>query len=287
MISAPDLEEPRSIEEAIHVLAERGSDAKVIAGGTALVLMMQQGLVTPNALVRVDTCPELSGIEVSKEQLKVGATTKLSEVAASLAVRRHVPSLAEACRLVGNVGIRNAATLGGNLAEADYASDPPSVLACLDAFCTVLSVSGERQIPYDQFVLGFYENALTPTEILTSITIPLPPSDERSTYVKYVSRSSEDRPCVGVAARTRIDNGMISELNVVVGAASPTPLRVPEALEDAIGREANEETAGDVSRAYEEAIVPLEDLRGSAWYRRRMVEFHVRRALLSLWHEPT
>lgn len=281
------LERPTSIDQALHALSDRSTDAKVVAGGTALVLMMQQGLVAPGTLISLDRCRELRGIQVLDRHVLIGATTTLTEVATHPEIRRWLPSLADACGRVGNVRIRNAATLGGNLAEADYASDPPSLLCCLGASCRALSVRGERWIPAHSFGLGFYENALADDEILVSISVPMPTLDERSIYLKYVSRSSEDRPCVGVAARSSVRDGVILDVDVVIGAVAPTPQRDPATLQAAIGSAADGATARDVALSYSRSFDLIEDLRGSGWYRRKMIEVHVERALTSLWNPST
>jgi aerobic carbon-monoxide dehydrogenase medium subunit len=280
------IEQPTSLNEVMAILAEGGPDAKVVAGGTALVLMMQQGLAAPEMLVSVERCDELRGIRTDAGNIVVGATTTLTEVAAHPDVTRLLPSLAEACRRVGNVRVRNVATLGGNLAEADYASDPPSVLSCVGATCLVRSLRGERWIPAQDVATGFYENALENDEVLVAISIPTPAPDESAIYLKYVSRSSEDRPCVGVAAKSTVRDGIVVDVDVVVGAVAPIPQRVPEALRAAVGKSASTETGRAIARSYAEAIEPIEDLRGSEWYRRRMIAVHVERALAALWAGP-
>ena len=206
--------------------------------------------------------------------------TKLNvRVAGNDTVRQHLPALAEACAVVGNVRIRNQATLGGNLAEADYASDPPAVLAVLDASVSVTGPQGSREIPVRDLLLAFYTTALEPDELITDITVPLPSSTARMTYLKYKSRSSEDRPCVGVAALAAFDGESCTDLRIAVGAACETPQRLPEVEGSARGGPLSDTVIGEVAAAYADAIDTLEDLRGSAWYRKEMIRVHVRRAL--------
>lgn len=277
------LVQPTSIDELVTLLSDDNSDAKVIAGGTAVVLMMQQGLIAPERLVSVARIPGLQGITARDGYIRIGATTTLREVAQSQVVAVAFPSLAHACNVVGNVRIRNAATLGGNLAEADYASDPPSVLVALGATVEIVGPAGSRQSSVADLLTGFYSTTLEPSEVITAIDIP---KGTRTTqvYLKYRSRSSEDRPCVGVAACAQFasDGTTVEDLRVAVGAAAATPQTFPETVRAAVGGRLDPITIGRVADGYAEAIEPMEDLRGSAWYRRQMTRVFVTRALTHL-----
>lgn len=278
-MSAPVFAEPQTLQEATEVLVADPWGAKVISGGTAVVLMMQQGLISPDVLVSLGRIPGLRGIDQDGGTLRIGAATTLAEVAASSAVRACAPSLASACSVVGNPRIRNVATLGGNLAEADYASDPPATLASLGASCTVRGPEGERTVAVRDLITGFYETVLGTGELVTRIDVPMPAAARGAVYLKYRSRSSEDRACVGVAARVDVVDGLVSDLDVVVAAVASTLQRVPSALGAAVGRVMDADVAEEIAHAYAQAIDPMDDARGSAWYRRRMIRVFVRRAL--------
>ena len=269
--------EPDTIDEACVALAADPWGAKVISGGTALVLMMRQGLIAPSLLVSLARVPGLAEIEMTPEGLQVGGMVSLTRVAASPEVKDAAPSLATACGLVGNVRVRNVATLGGNLAEADYASDPPSVLASLDALCTVAGPAGTRSIPVIDLITGFYSTSLQAGEIITGVTIPL--LSGATSYFKYISRSSEDRPCVGVATAAEFDGTEVRALRVVVGAVAATPQRFDDIASRAIGTGLGPSVIEEIADSYANAVDPLEDVRGSSWYRRRMVKVFVRRGL--------
>ena len=142
------------------------------------------------------------------------------------AVLQHYPLLAQACHVVANIRIRNMATIGGNLAHADYQSDPPAALVALDASVELTSQSGSRSVKLVDFFLGTYETALEPDELLTAIVVPPPSTKSKGTYLKFTTRSSEDRPCAGVAALVRGSNQSCEEVRVVVGAVSPEPVVV-------------------------------------------------------------
>lgn len=277
-----ELARPASVDEAVRILAESNGDGKLIAGGTGVVLMMRQGLIAPPLLVSLQDVPGLGEIDRSDGQVRIGAGVTLRDVARSGLVRSHASALAHACDVVGNLRVRNVATLGGNLAEADYASDPPSVLMCLGASCSVRGRSGSRSIPVSELITGFYATALAPDEVITEIQVPIARSGERSTYLKYVSRSSEDRPCVGVAARAILERNVVRELTIVIAAVAGTPAVAPQVCAAAIGRPLDGATIAEVADGFAEAIDPMADARGSAWYRTQMIRVFVTRALHEL-----
>lgn len=277
--------EPTDVNAACALLAGNPDGNRIVAGGTAVVLMMRQGLLEPDALVSVGHLPELHGVRFDGSTMRLGAAVTLRDVAFHPDVQRHCPSLAHACGVVGNPRVRNVATIGGNLAEADYASDPPSVLASLGAVCHVAGPAGRhRTVPVTGFVTGYFETVLDEGEVITHVDVPVVP-ERRAAYLKYRSRSSEDRACVGVAARLDPvvgDAGRVGELDVVVAAVASTPQRVPDVLDTVRGERLDTALATRVASAYAAAIRPLDDGRGSAWYRTRMIEVFVRRAVESL-----
>lgn len=276
---SPTFIEPATLEEACRRLADDPWGVKAIAGGTAVVLMMRQGLLMPDAVLSISQLSVLHGIERTDDSVKIGATTTLAEVAGAPLIRAAFPSLAHACSVVGNPRIRNVATLGGNVAEADYASDPPATLASLGARAHVMGPSGVRTLEVIDVITGFYETSLRDGEIITHIEVPMPRLQRGAVYLKYRSRSSEDRACVGVAARVDFSDGVVRDVDVVVAAVASTLQRVPEALEPGLGKTLSADSIEQIAAAYAETIDPMEDARGSAWYRRRMIRVFVRRAL--------
>jgi len=274
--------QPESHSETLEALAQYGDEAKIIAGGTAVVLMLQQKLIAPEVLVSLGRVPDLDYIEAKPDGIHIGPLTSLRDVTRSATVQQYYPALAHACGEVGNVRIQNQATVGGNLAEADYASDPPAVLLALDASVAISSASGSRIVPLADFFLGFYTTVLEPEEMISEITIPSLGPDTRMTYLKYKSRSSEDRPCAGVAAVAAFEDGVCTDLRVAVGAACEIPKRLPEFEAMAQGQALSDELIAEIAEGYAANIDTLEDLRGSAWYRTQMIKVHVRRALMEV-----
>lgn len=274
------LHAPGSLDEATRMLAAYQGEARPIAGATALVLMIRQGVLRPRALVRLDRVPGLDQISAGDGTLRLGATATLRAVSESPAVQRALPVLAAACGLVGNVRVRNAATIGGNLCEADYASDPPGVLVALDARARLRGPRGTRELTVGELIKDFYETSLEPDEILSEVILPIPPAGTRAIYLKYLTRSSEDRPCVGATALLRMDDhGRIVDLRVAVGAVAGRPLRLTQVEAEALGQRPSDDLFHEVARRYAEASDPVADVRGSAAYRKRMVEVFVHRAL--------
>jgi carbon-monoxide dehydrogenase medium subunit len=275
--------QPTTLPEALDALAEHGDEAKVMAGGTAVNLMLQQRLIAPDVLVDVARIPGLDAIQEGNGSphgsLHIGALVTLRDVEMSPLVDERWPGLARACQEVGNVRIRNQATLGGNLAEADYASDPPAMLLALDARVLVQNASTSRAIPLADFFYGFYTTALEPDELITGIVVPGLPASTRMTYLKFKTRSSEDRPALGVAAVGTFEDGTCTDLRVAVGAATEIPQRLPEVEALAAGQPLTDDLVTEVAEGYAAQVETLDDLRGSAWYRSQMIRTHVRRAL--------
>ena len=272
--------EPASFTEACALLVEHGEDAKVIAGGVSVSLMLGQKLIAPAVLVSLGRISGGGLIRLEADGLHIGALAKLHDLERSSVVRDFCPALAHAFSVVGNVRVRNQATLGGNLSSADYAADPPSMLTALDARVQVRGPETTREIPLNEFFLGFYTTALEPAEILTGVIIPAP---ARAAYFKYTSISAEGRPCVAVGAAAEFDAGNICrDLRIAVGAAVETPQRIASAEALAQGRVLTDELAGAIADEYAMTLDPLTDVRGSAWYRREMIRVFVKRALLEV-----
>jgi carbon-monoxide dehydrogenase medium subunit len=280
MSGAPAVFFPRTVTEAVELLDAYAGAAKLVAGGTALTLMLQQRLVSPEALVSLRDVAGLSGTLVEDGVVRLGALVTHAEAARHPLVRTHLPVAATAFSLVGNAQVRTAATVGGVLAEADYASDPPAALLALDAEVVAVGPAGERRVPITEFLVGFYQTALAPDEVVTRVDVPALPPTAGSTYLKYTSRSHEDRPCVGVAAVVRADgDGTCRDVRVAVGAACDRPLRLADVEAGAVGAPLDDPAIEAVAMAYAERVDPVADVRGSAWYRREMVQVWVRRAV--------
>jgi carbon-monoxide dehydrogenase medium subunit len=274
--TAPEWHAPRSLEEALALRAEHGDEATVVAGGSFLGIVINQRLLAPTRLVALRGVPGLDYIEEADDgTLRLGAMTTHRSVEQHGAVREGWPALAFTFSVVASPRVRNQATVGGVVADADYASDPPSMLAALRARVVVRSARGEREIPMDDFVVGHYATALEEDELVTELRVPR--NTGPAVYRKFRSRSSEDRPCVAVAAARDGE-----DLKVVVGAVADRPQYFPELCALASGETITEVLATEIGRRYAEEIEPLSDSRGSDRYRKRVIAVEVRRALENL-----
>lgn len=274
--------EPETPAEVLAALAEHGPEAKLLAGGTAIVLLLQQKLIAPAVLVHLGRVSDLDAIRLAEDGLHIGPMTRLRELERSRLVAERFPALARACGSVGNVRIRNQATLGGCLAEADYASDPPAALLALDAEVRLERAGGARTLPMREFALGFYSTALQPDEMITDVRIPPLPASSRTAYLRFKARSSEDRPCLNVVAVGDLQDRTCRELRIALGAATEAPLRLPQVEALAKGRTFDDGLIAELAEQYAAQTEPIEDLHASAWYRRQMIRVYVRRALEGL-----
>jgi aerobic carbon-monoxide dehydrogenase medium subunit len=246
----------------------------VLAGGTFLGILMNQGFIRPDVLLALRGVEELDGIDVVDGELRLGAMATHRAVERSAAAAGW-PALQRAFSLVASPRVRNQATVGGVLADADYASDPPAMFAALDARAVLRSTRGEREVAMEELILGHYETCIAHDELLVAVRVPPPP--ERAVYRKFRARSAEDRPCVAVAAARRD-----GALRVVVGAVAETPQSFPDVCALADGGRVDREVATEIGRRYAERIEPIADARGSAAYRRRIAAVEIRRAIEAL-----
>src|SRR5712692_398324 len=271
--SVPEWLAPTSLEEALELRARYGNEATVVAGGTFIGILMSQRIIIPQVLLTLRHIRELAFIEDRGScPLRIGAMTTHRAVERSALIQQNWPILAYTFSLVASPRVRNQATVGGVLADADYASDPPAMFTALKATAVARSVDGEREIPVEELITGYYETSLHPNELLVEVRIPR--NVEKPVYRKFRSRSSEDRPCVAVAA-ARVDG----KLRVVVGAVAERPQYFTDICILGDGEQLNRELATEIGRRYAENITPLSDSRGSAEYRKRVIAVEVRRAL--------
>lgn len=273
---------PASTQEALALLREHGDEARVIVGGTALVILMKQGLVQPGHLVSLSRLESLGGIRQEDGALRIGALVTHREAETSPLLRAHAPALAATFADVATVRIRNQATVGGNVAHGDPALDPPVTLTALDASVQVASADGERLVPLDTFYRDYYETALRPDEIVTGVYVPALPAASGAAYLKFLPRTQDDYATVGVAARLTLagDGQSIADARVALGAVGSTTLRA-RAVENALrGQPATEAVFREAARAVRAEVDPISDSRGTAAYKRDMAEVFVRRGLV-------
>jgi carbon-monoxide dehydrogenase medium subunit len=278
---------PDTPEEVLTLLQQHGEDAKLMAGGTALVIMMKQRLVMPEVLISLDRVRGLDTVEASNGVLRLGGlvTHRAAELASP--IRTHTPVLADTYHHVATIRIRNMATVAGSLAHADPNQDPPISLLALDARVHIASASGEREVALEDFFTDYYETVLQPEEMITAVHVPLPQPHTRSVYVKFLPRSADDYATVGVAATVRVNpsTGACEDCRIGMGCVGVTPLRARQAEDLVRGQPRSDELLRAAGAAAQEATDPLSDTRGSASYKRAMAGVFVRRALDQAWSQ--
>jgi len=278
-----DYHEPREVAEALHLLVKHGEDAHLIAGGTATVLLLRQGLIRPGHVISLRAIGALSGIGRAPDGgLRIGATATHRQAERSADVRALSPALTNAFASVATVRIRNQATVGGSLAHADPAQDPPPMLAALGAAVTAVSPRGARSVPVEDLAVDHFTTTLAGDEIITEVIVPPLAPGTRATYVKFLPRTADDYATVSVAAAMRLADGAVAETRIVLGAVGPTPIRARAAEAALAGAKPSRERLARAAALVRDEVDPLDDLRGSAEYKREMARVWTERALLAL-----
>jgi carbon-monoxide dehydrogenase medium subunit len=276
-----DFLSPRSVDEAIALMSERGGELHILAGGTDLLLGMREGTITPRTVMSLKKLPDFRTIGHSKDSgLRLGAMVTLRQIARSHQIRDHYPCLAEAALLMASEQIRSLATIGGNLCNAAPSADMAPPLIALDAMVRLIGPEGERRLPLEEFFLGPGSTALGSGELLAEIEMP--PAERMTRYMRLTPRMNMDIAVVGVAAGIQLEASSVRAARIVLGAVAPVPLRVRPAEEVLIGKPLTETAIEAASTIAAEECSPISDMRGSEWYRRRMVGVLLRRTLGSL-----
>jgi carbon-monoxide dehydrogenase medium subunit len=278
-----ELSQAETLDQALEALERHGDDAHLIAGGTSLMVLMNLGLFQPTQLISLRRLRDLHGIRRTPEGgLSIGPLTTHRQLEVSPEVRAHCAALSETFGHVATIRIRNQGTLGGNLAHADPAQDPPPMLIALDAEVVLTSKAGQRTVPLADFFTGYLTSVLQPAEIVTEIHVPPLASGSRSTYVKFLPRTADDYATVSVAATLRMSDGRCEDLRVALGSVAPVPLRARN-VEDALrGQQLTDAAIAEAAALVLDLVDPPDDARGSADYKRRMARVWTERALKRL-----
>jgi len=284
-VNAFDYRAPRTLEEVLAILREHGDEARVIAGGTALVTMMRQRLVRPSCLVSLRDVQGLGRIEATNGAVRLGAMVTHREGEISPLVRERLPVLSETFHRVATIRIRHMATLGGALAHADPNQDPPVTLMALGARVEIRGAEGQRELPLEEFFRDYYETALAPGELVTGVVVPQLPATSGAVFLKYLPRTADDYATVAVAATVtlELDGERCREARIALGSVGVTPLRGRAAEALLPGERLGEHLLHAVGEAAKGEVDPLSDHRGSAAYKREMTAVMVGRALTQAW----
>jgi aerobic carbon-monoxide dehydrogenase medium subunit len=279
-----DFHQPRSLDDALALLTRYGDDAHLMAGGTATVLLMRQGLLRPGHVVSLRAIDGLAAIERAPHGgLRIGAMSTHRAVERSAAAFAYSPTLVDAFASVATVRIRNQATVGGNLAHADPAQDPPPMLSALGASVNIRSPRGERTEAVETLAVDHFTTSLAHDEVITEVVLPPIPAGTREVYLKFLPQTADDYATVSVAATLRrADDGTVADGRIVLGAVGPTPIRARRVEAAIRGRQPTREAIAEAAALVGDEVDPLDDLRGSADYKREMARVFTERALAAL-----
>jgi aerobic carbon-monoxide dehydrogenase medium subunit len=267
-----------SVEEALQLLEKHGEEGKLLAGGHSLIPAMKLRLSSPATLIDLGTVPGLRGIRADGRDLVIGALTIHADVASSDLVREHLPGLADAAYVIGDMQVRNRGTIGGSVAHADPAADFPVILTALNASFIVQSSSGSRTIGVDNFFTDFFTTAMAPNEILTEIRIPIPGHGSGTAYAKLPHPASG---YVVVSAGVLItqSSGSCASARIAVGGLGSGPSRAVAAEAELKGKSLTPEVINAAAAKAAEGTDPTEDSYASAEYKRHVATVYARKAI--------
>jgi carbon-monoxide dehydrogenase medium subunit len=274
---------PGSLSEAFALLETYGEDARVMAGGTALVIQMKQRLSQPEHVINLRRIPGLDAIADTGDgsgAVRVGALCTQQQLATSPLMSERIPLVTETYQRVATPRIRCMATVGGGLVHGDPSQDPPPALIVLGASVTLTSANGERTIPMQDLLIDYYETDVQPGEILTSLVVPPAPTGSGAAYIKFLPRTADDYATVAVAAVvTPGPANTCQDVRLALGSVGMTAIHATQAEDLLRGQPLTEENIRACAASVKDLVDPLDDYRGSAEYKRDMSEVMTRRAI--------
>lgn len=278
----PEYLEASTVDEAVALLKKYQGRCKLLAGGTDLVVeIKEKRRQPPEFILNIGPIPGLDKVEYRDGLgLSIGALARLSQVERSPLVKENYPILSQAAKTIGSRQIRNLATAVGNICNASPAADLAVPLLVLEASVKIKGPKGERVVKLEEFFRGPGENVLAEDEMVTEIAVPSPPAGSRGVYMKQSPRRAMDIAVVGVAVLAGLDekNNLVSTYRIGLGAVAPTPVRARRAEALLLGKAPREETILEAARVAQEESQPIDDIRGSAEYRKEIVKVLVKRA---------
>jgi len=268
-----------SVEEALQLLTEHGEGAKLLAGGHSLIPAMKLRLSSPRTLIDLRTVTGLRGVRMDGNTLMIGALTVHTDVASAELVRKHLPGLADAASVIGDVQVRNRGTIGGSVAHADPGADFPVILTALNASFVLQSTSGNRTVGADDFFIDFYTTAMKPNEVLTEIRVPLPSSGTGTAYVKLPHPASGYVVVSVGALITRQPSGLCALARIALGGLGGSPIRAVASETELQGKPLTPEVIAAAAAKAAEETDPEGDTYASAEYKRHVATVYARRAI--------
>ena len=269
---------PRTVAEAVAVLADRGDDTSLLAGGQSLMPLMNMRLARPEVLLDLNGLDELASWQLGGDRLTVGALVRAAELERAAPVRAELPALVDAISHIGHPQIRNRTTIGGNVAHADPSSELPGMLAALDGSVELTSQRGSRTLTWSEFFVSVFMTAREPDELVTAVTFPVLEGWDVS--FSEMARRHGDFPIVALTVATRTEGEVLTGLRVAATGVSDRPVRLTEVEEAAAGRRPDAALVADLVDLARTSIDPQPDGAGSAEYRKYLLGTLLERSLL-------
>jgi CO/xanthine dehydrogenase FAD-binding subunit len=273
-------EAPTTLQQALGILAAQGEKARPLAGGTDIIIQLRQGVRATRTLVDVKKIRELRELSFDpKTGLRLGAAVSCIEVTENVDLRRRYPGLAEAAHLIGSLQIQNRASVGGNLCNGSPAADTTPALIALGARARIAGAGGEREVAVEDFCTAPGQTVLKPGELLVQILVPPPAAHSADAYLRFIPRNEMDIAVVGVGSALTLDGERVTAARIALGAVGPTPILARKAAESLIGKKLDESALAAAARLATEATSPIDDMRGTAEFRRHVTGVLTRRTL--------
>ena len=270
---------PRTVDEAVQQLSRANGAARVLSGGTDLLVQLQSGRVKPGTIVDVKRIPGLIGIRAEGGGFVIGAATPCALVGEHSGLKTVWPGVVEAACLIGSTQVQGRASLAGNLCNASPAADSVPALIAARATCTIAGPTGLREAPVEAITTGPGQTSLARGELIVAFRLPARPARAADAYLRFIPRTEMDIAVVGAAVNLVLDaRGLCTDARVVLGAVAPTAILVPEAGAALVGRQLEEDTLRELDAAARRACRPISDKRGTAEFRTRVAGVLARRA---------
>ncbi len=270
---------PENLDDCLRLLAQRGAETKLLAGGTDLLPQMKNSVVMPKRVIDLSGVARVKILECDAKGLRIGAAVPARQVEQDPRVRNGYPAVAESAALLGSVQVRNLATVGGNICNAAPSADMAPPLVALEAQAVIAGPKGERRVPLSDFFTGVRKTVVGPDELLVEIFIPTPGPHSGGCYIRHTPRRELDIAVVGVASQLTMANGVCAKARVSPAAVAPTPVRATAAEAALEGKPLTPELIERAADLAGQAAKPISDQRGSADFRRHLVRILTRRTL--------
>jgi CO/xanthine dehydrogenase FAD-binding subunit len=270
---------PTSVEEAVKALAGVSGTAKVLSGGTDLLVQLRSGRLKADLIVDTKKIPGISGIRAEGGGFVIGAATSGAMIGEHEALGEAWPGIVEAANLIGSTQIQGRASLAGNLCNASPAADSVPALIAARASCVVAGSNGRREVPVEAIATGPGRTSLAPDEFIVEFRLPKRPPRSADAYLRFIPRTEMDIAVVGVGVNLTLDaSGACTDARLVLGAVAPTAVIVAEAATALVGRKLDETALAALDKAARAACKPIDDKRGTVTYRVKVAGVLARRA---------